>query len=448
MGAAPGQARQPGFFHLAFRALRHRNYRLFLSGQAISVIGTWTQQVAMSWLVYRLTGSPFVLGATGFASQIFTLLLTPVGGVFADRWDRRRVVLATQTVFMLQALLLAALVLTGTVRVWQILVLSAIAGAANGFDVPARQAFFIQLVERKEDLSNAIALNSSAFNAGRLIGPAIAGVLVAAVGEGVCFLLNGLSYVAVLAAILRIRIPPGERKLVARKRQVLLELRNGLAYAFGSPPIRTVLLFLALVSFMGAPYSVLLPVMATEVLHGPPSTYGFLMSSTGLGALAGALFVASRTTVRGLVRIIALAGSCFGLGLLAFSLSRHTGLSMACLMFATFGLMVQTSSSNTIIQTIVDDDKRGRVMSFYTMSVIGMAPLGSLCAGTAASLIGAPATIGLGGAACLAGALWFSSRIPALRELIRPIYVKLGIIPDPAAGFQPAPDLNAPSPGR
>lgn len=425
------------------RALRHRNFRLFLGGQVISLAGTWMQQVALSWLVYRLTRSPFLLGLVGFAGQLPSLLLAPLAGVWADRADRRRIVIGTQALAMVQALVLAALVLTGRITILHVLVLSVFLGLVNGVDVPTRQAFLVEMVRGREDLANAIALNSSVFNAARLVGPAIAGFMIGLVGEGTVFLLNGLSYVAVIAALLAMDIGP--RPAAHRPRQpVGRELREGVRYALGFAPIRSLLLLIGLVSLVGVPFTVLMPVFATEVLHGGAHTLGLLMSALGVGALGGALFLATRQSVRGLGRIILAAVTLFGLSLVGFGLSRNEGLSMALLVASGFGMMVHMASSNTILQTIVDEDKRGRVMSLYAMAFMGTVPLGSLLSGALAARIGAPATVVAGGITCLLGAAAFARALPRLRAEIRPIYARLGVIPEVAAGLQTAAELSTP----
>jgi len=413
----------------SFRALRHRNFRLFLGGQIISLAGTWMQQVALSWLVYRLTRSPLLLGLVGFAGQIPSLLLAPVAGVWADRGNRRRIVIATQALAMLQALLLAALVLSGNVSIGHVLALSVLLGLVNGVDVPTRQAFLVEMVTGRDDLANAIALNSSVFNAARLVGPAIAGFLIGLMGEGAVFLLNGLSYIAVIGALCAMRIRPRPRP--AGPRETLRHtLTEGFRYAFGFPPIRALILLVAVVSLMGVPFTVLMPVFATDILHGGPRTLGMLMAASGVGALIGALYLAGRPTVRGLGQVILLAVVLFGSSLVGFGLSRRLWLSMAALLGAGLGMMVQMASSNTILQTIVDDDKRGRVMSFYSMAFLGMVPFGSLLAGLLASRIGAPRTVALGGVACVAAGALFARALPALRAQVRPIYVRLGIVPE------------------
>ena len=425
-----------------FRALSYRNYRLFFFGQSVSLIGTWMQHVAMSWLVYRLTGSALLLGMVGFTSQFPTFLVAPFAGVLADRSNRRRLLLATQTLAMAQAFLFAYLVLSGSIQVWHVIVLSLWLGTVNGVDIPVRQAFVIDMVEEKHRLANAIALNSSMVNAARLIGPSIAGLLISLVGEGACFLLNGVSYLAVLLSLAAMRVAP--RPVPQTGRSILYELREGVTYAANFSPIRAILLLMALVSLMGMPYAVLMPVFAKEVLHGGPHTFGFLMAASGFGALAGTMYLASRRSVIGMGRRIVMACTLFGAGICAFSLSGVLWISLFCLLISGFGAMVLVAGSNTILQTIVDDDKRGRVMSFFTMSFMGMTPFGSLLAGALASRIGAPVTVLIGGVACLAGGFLFAACLPSLRDKVRPIYVRLGIIPEVAKGIQSASEPTLP----
>jgi MFS family permease len=423
---------RPGAFSQTVRALGSRNFRLFYSGQAVSLVGTWIQQIAMSWLVYRLTGSAFMLGIVGFVGQIPGVFITPFGGVAADRWNRHRLVIFTQTCAMLQAFALAALTLSGAVRVWHILVLSAFVGIVNGLDVPARQSLLGELVERKEDIGNAIALNSTTFNAARLVGPAVAGFLIALVGEGVCFLLNGISFFAVLAALLAMRFP--RRPARAPGARVLAQLGEGVRYALGFPPMRAVLLFLALVSFIAQPYMVLMPVVATRVLHGDAHTLGTLMAATGLGALAGAIYLASRSTVVGLGRALLAGAFLFGGALVGFGFSRSIWLSFPLLALAGVGMMVHTAASNTILQTIAADGMRGRIISLYSLAFQGTAPLGSLYAGSLAARAGAPVTIVIGGVVTLVASLYFATRLAVLREQVMPVYRRLGIVPEVAAG--------------
>ncbi|MCM0081470.1 MFS transporter [Geomonas sp. Red32] len=418
------------------RAFSYRNYRLFFFGQSVSLIGTWMQQVAMSWLVYRLTGSALLLGTIGFTSQIPTFVVSPFAGVLADRWNRRRLLIATQSLAMLQALVLTLFVFSGTIQVWHLVVLSLVLGVVNGCDIPIRQSFVIEMVEEKEALANAIALNSSMVNAARLIGPSLAGMMISAMGEGACFAINTVSYLAVLLSLILMRITP--RPVRPKEKSVLHELREGIAYAVKFPPIRDLLLLLALISLMGMPYAVLMPVFAKDVLHGGPHTFGFLMGAAGVGALTGTVYLATRSTVLGLGRLIVIACSLFGLGIAGFAFSHSQWLSLLMLLPAGFGAMVQVASSNTILQTIVEDDKRGRVMSLFTVSFMGMTPFGSLFAGAVAARLGAPITVQIGGAACLLGALIFSFRLPGLRAMVHPIYRRLGIMPEVAAGLQSA----------
>ncbi len=423
-------------FKRIFRTLASRNYRLFFTGQSISLIGTWMQRVAMSWLVYRLTSSEFLLGLVSFLGLIPVFVLSPFAGVLSDRVHRLHLLIATQVLAMLQALLLAVLVMTGHIRIGHIMVLATFLGLINAFDTPIRQAFTAEMIEKKEDLGNAIALNSAMFNGARMLGPTIAGLLIAVFGEGYCFLLNGLSYLAVIAALLRMRIPFAVEKL--QKQKLLKGLNEGFFYSFGFAPIRAVLFLLMAVSIMGMPYIVLMPVFAKDILHGGSHTLGFLMGAAGGGALCGALYLAQRKTVAGLERVIPLMTGLFSLGLIGFALSRHQWLSLLLLFITGFGLMVQMASSNTILQTIVDDDKRGRVMSFYVMCVMGTTPIGSLLAGALADRLGTPATLLIGGSCCLAGALLFMQKLPAIREIIRPIYIEKGIISEVALGLQAA----------
>jgi MFS family permease len=412
------------------RALQHRNYRLFFGGQSVSLIGTWITRVATSWLVYRLSGSELLLGLVGFFGQIPTLLLAPLAGVLVDRWRRHRILVVTQVLSMVQSFLLAGLAFAGVIRVWHILVLQVAQGIINAFDTPARQAFVVEMVEDRADLPNAIALNSSMVNGSRIIGPSIGGVIIAAVGEAWCFAIDGVSYLFVIASLLAMHVDRS-RRVPLPGADLAAELRTGFAYVAESVPIRTALIALAIVSAMGMPYTVLMPVIAGQVLHGGPGTLGLLMTATGVGALAGTLYLASRQSVVGLGRVIMYATLLFGASLIAFSLSRVLWLSLAVLPLVGAGLIVQMAATNTVLQTIVDDRFRGRVMAFYTMAFLGTAPIGSLIAGVLADRIGAPATIAAGGAACVACGLWFRSKLPLLRRLVRPIYVERGILPVP-----------------
>jgi MFS family permease len=421
---------------LALRALRHRNFRLFTAGQTISLIGTWMQQVAVGWLVYRMTDSAFYLGLIGFASQAPAFVLAPFAGALADRVDKHRLVITTQVAAMVQASVLAALVLSGRVEVWHVIVLMGWLGAVNGFDVPGRQSFLLDMVGDRADLPNAIALNSSMFNAARLVGPAIAGLAISLADEGIVILVNAVSYIAVLASLFAMRLPP--RRTPSHRPSMLDHIREGFSYAFGFPPIRSILLLVAMVSLLAVPFTVLLPVVATEMLGGGADTLGFLMSAVGLGALVGALYLASRRSVRGLGRVIVVAAALFGVGLVGTAFSQVLWLSLGFLMLAGFGMMMQMASSNTVLQTLVDDDKRGRVMSLYSMSFMGMAPLGSLMAGALAARWGAPLALAAGGLGCVVAAGVFGTHLPALREIVRPIYVQLGILPEVARGIQAA----------
>jgi MFS family permease len=419
-----------------FRALQYKNYRLFFMGQGLSLIGTWMQQIAMSWLVYRMTESVVLLGVLGFASQLPSFLLGPFAGVVSDRYNRHRVLLATQALSMLQASVLTWLVMTGTVTVPWLLGLSAFLGFVNGFDVSARQAFVVELIDKREDVSNAIALNSSLFNVARLIGPSIAGVLIAAVGEEMCFLINALSYLAVICSLLLMRVPP--RALPKGKIRVWQSLQEGYRYVAGFPPIRSILLLLAMISLFGMPFSVLMPVFARDILQGGANTLGYLMGASGIGALAGALYLARRTTVVGLGRVVVGAAILMGAALICFSFARSLWVAMPFLLLAGLGMIVVMAANNTLLQTIVDDDKRGRVMSFYAMAFFGMMPFGSLMAGLVADRVGVPFTLLGCGVLCLLSIIPFARQLPAMRLLVRPIYERLGILPQVAAGVQAA----------
>jgi MFS family permease len=414
------------------RALRHRNYRLFFAGQSLSLVGTWIARVATSWLVYRLTGSALLLGVVGFCSQIPMLVLAPVAGVFVDRWNRHRVLVVTQILSMLQSAVLAVLALAGVITVAEVLLLQLFQGVVNAFDTPARQAFVSSMIEDRADLPNAIALNSSMVNASRILGPSIAGVLIAAVGEGWCFLLDAISYLAVIASLLLMRVRESRRPKTETR--VLEELKIGFRYVTGFAPIGTLLLLLALVSTMGMPYTVLMPAVVAKVLHGGPHMLGLLMTASGVGALGGAFYLAARRTIVGLGRWIGIASAVFGAGLVAFGLSRTLWLSLLILPFVGAGFMISLAATNTIVQTITEEHLRGRVMAFYTMAFLGTAPLGSLLAGVLADRLGESATIVLGGVVCLLGSAWFARRLPRMRELMRPVYVRQGIMATPIDG--------------
>ncbi|MFA6079716.1 MAG: MFS transporter [Candidatus Omnitrophota bacterium] len=429
-------------FRVMFRALRYRNFRLFFMGQSISLIGTWMQFIAMSWLVYRLTGSAFMLGVVGFSSQIPSFLLSPVAGVLVDRWDRHKILIYTQAFAMLQALTLAVLTLTGTVAVWHIIVLGVFLGCVNSFDAPARQSFIIDMVEKKEMLGNAIALNSLMFNGARLIGPSIAGMLIAVTGEGICFLTNGLSFLAVLVSLFLMNIK--KQSMEHKTSNILHGLKEGTSYTFGFAPIRHILMLLGTISLMGMSYTVLMPVFAKDILHGGPSTLGFLMASAGVGAIIATVFLASQKNTLRFGNIIPISSAIFSLGIIAFSLSRVLWLSLFFMALTGFGFMTHMAACNTFLQTIVDDDKRGRVMSYYAMSFLGMAPIGSILAGSLATWMGPTNALITGGIVCLAASLVFAAKVPELKKMVHPIYVKMGVIPEVVAGINAASRLAVP----
>lgn len=413
-------------FRIILRALRSRNYRLFFTGQFLSLIGTWMQNVAMSWMVYRLTGSVLMLGTVSFSADIFAFLLMPFGGVLADKLDRRRVLVALQTLMLLQALALSALALSHTIEIWQIIALAMVLGVLNAFDMPMRQSFVVEILEDKADLPNAIALNSSVFNAARLVGPSLAGVIIAAVGEGYCFLLNGISYAAVVVALLAMRLP--EHRPRPEYGDNLRELREGFTYTFGFLPLRNIILMVSVSSLMGICYVVLMPVIARDILHGGPQTLGFLMAATGVGALIAAIYLASQKSVQGLAIFIPISSSLFGAALIVLAFSHNFILSLPIMLFIGLGLTAQLAASNTLLQTIVEDDKRGRVMGIYAMAFRGIAPFGSLLAGVLASKIGAQYTLLIGGSSVIVGAAIFSHQLPQLKRLIRPIYLREEIV--------------------
>lgn len=418
-----------------FRALQYRNFQLFFGGQLISLIGTWMDNIAEAWLVYRLTGSSLLLGTVAFAGQIPVFLLAPLGGMAADRWNRRKIVIATQSSSMVLAGILATLTLTGRVKVWEVILLAALMGVVNAFDIPARQAFLVEMVGR-EDLMNAIALNSSMFNGARVIGPAIAGILVASIGEGWCFAANSASYIAVIAGLLLMRI---ERRPVEQELAGALEhIAEGFRFVRRTAPIFSLLLLLGLVSLVAMPYSVLMPIFAARILHGNARTLGTLMGATGIGALAGALVLASRTGLKGLGSWIAVSCGGFGVALILFSFSRSYVLSVILLVPVGFAMMVQMASSNTLIQAMVPDRLRGRTMAVYSMMFMGMAPLGSLLSGGLADRIGAPWTVALGGVGAIGGALLFARYLPKLRVEARQLIIAQGL-----AGGEPAGSMTA-----
>ena len=426
--SSPPQSR---FAH-AWRALRHRNFRLFFTGQSISLIGTWMTRVATSWLVYRLTGSALLLGTVSFAGQIPTFLLAPFAGVLVDRVNRRKLLVWTQVLAGIQSLALAALTLAKIITIHEIIALSIFQGLINAFDMPGRQSFLVQMVSGdtgkpdKQDLSNAIALNSSIVNVARLIGPAIAGLVIAAVGEGYCFAIDGISYIAVVASLLMMRVPAST---IARATTSMLEqLREGWSYVVHFRPIRTILSLFALLSLMGMPFMVLMPIFASQVLHGGAHTLGYLMGASGIGALISAISLALRKSVRGLTTMIQIAAVMFGTGLTLFGLSHHLVLSLLLMIVVGFGMMQGLAASNTVIQTLVPEDKRGRVMSYYTMAFVGMSPFGSLLAGALAHRFGASHAVMITGAFCLIGAAWFSTQLKSVRAVMKPIYIEMGIL--------------------
>ncbi|MEH1901025.1 MAG: MFS transporter [Nostoc sp.] len=407
-------------------ALRSKNYRLFFAGQSISQIGTWMTQLTTIWLVYDLTNSPLMLGVVGFSSQIPSFFLAPFGGVFVDRFSRYRTLIGTQVLAMIQSLTLAVLALTGVIQLWHIIALSLFQGFINALDAPARQAFMPELVEHREDLANAIAINSTIINGARLIGPAIAGLLITRVGNGYCFLIDGLSYIGVIAALLAMQVKPWKNSVT--NGNPLQKVKEGFVYAFSFPPIRSILLLLALVSLMGLQNTILVPVIAEQVLKGSAETLGFLMAASGVGALTGSIYLAKRQTILEIEKLIAIAPAILGISLIAFSLSRFLPLSLFTMLFVGLATILQIAASNTFLQTIVEDDKRGRLMSLYTMSFWGMIPVGNLLGGLLASHIGAPNTLIIDGIACILGSIIFSRQLPALKQIIRPIYEQKGIV--------------------
>ena len=419
-----------------WRSLRHRNYRLYLSGQLVSLCGTWMQQIAQSWLVYRITGSATALGIVSFAGQIPIFVLAPIAGVFSDRFSRYRIALFAQFALAILALALAALTIFGDIRVWHIVLLGFVQGVVLAFDMPARQSLVNQLVE-PANLSNAIALNSSMVNAARIVGPAIAGIVVATVGEGICFLINALSYLAVIWGLLLIKLPAGPQSR-AGSVSMLRSLREGASYIRGTLPVRDLLLLLGLIGLMGMPYITLMPVFAGEIIRGGAHALGMLMGAVGVGALIGALLLARRSGIQGLGKVIVAATSGFGVGLILFALSRMLWLSMAVLLFVGFSWMMLIAASNTVLQTLAADDMRGRVMSLFSMMLVGMAPFGSLVCGALADVMGAPATVIINGCFCVLGGFVFGLRLPRLREAALPILKTRGLMPEGGQPIEPA----------
>jgi MFS family permease len=411
----------------AWRALRHRNFQLFVFGQSISLIGTWMTRLATSWLVYHLTHSALLLGIVGFAGQILTFALSPFAGVWVERLNRRQLLVWTQAAAAVQSLAMAALTLAHVITLWEIIALTALQGLINALDMPGRQSFLVQMVEDRNDLGNAIAINSSMANGGRLIGPAIAGLVIGAFGEGWCFLIDGVSYFAVIASLLLMRIQP--LNIRRNSASMLEQMREGWDYVRTFRPIRTILLLFSLLSLMGYSYSVLLPVFAGQVLHGGAYTLGWLTAASGIGALVSGLSLAVRKSVVGLTRMLQIASAMLGGALVLFGLSHTLWLSLALMVLVGFGMMQGAAASNTIIQSLVPEDKRARAMSFYTMAFFGSVPFGSLLAGTLAHRIGAPHTVILTGTFCLAGSLWFTLDLPRIRAIMRPIYQEMGLLP-------------------
>ncbi len=416
-----------------FGSLHSRNYRLYFSGQCISLIGTWMQQVAMSWLIYRLTGSVLLLGTIAFVNQIPGFLISPFAGVLTDRFERRRILLGTQALFMTEALFLAVLVLTGAIQVWHIMVFGLFAGIVNAFDAPTRQSMVVELVDRKENLSNAIALNSAVFNAARLVGPSVAGALIALVGEGYCFLINGMSYIAVIGALLMMRMP--KRHKTQKHDNILTDFVEGFQYCYTYLPIRMLLMMAALLGLAGLPFTVLVPAFAKDVLGGDSHTQGFILSSIGAGALMAAIYLAARKSILGLGKVVSIMGVVFGVSLVCVSFLRIHWMVFAVLVFTGFAMIASLASINTLLQTLAEDDKRGRVMGFYTMAFLGMAPFGSLLYGTVADWVGVPYTMAAGGVICAAAALYFERWRPVVRRLARRAHVKKGIVPEIAKGI-------------
>src|SRR4030042_901907 len=429
-------------FKIISQSLKSRNYRLFFIGQSVSLIGTWMQVIALSWLVYDLTDSALLLGLVGFFSQVPSFFIAPFSGVLVDRWNRHRILIATQALSMIQAFILAFLTLSGKITILQVILLSLGLGLINAFDMPARQAFVIEMVEKRSDLANAIALNSSMVNSARLIGPAIAGILVAAVGEGFCFLINGITFMSVIFSLLAMRLKKKPKHRYSNN--ILQDIKEGFRYSFGFIPIRSILLFLGLVSFIGMPYTVFMPIFAKDILHGGPNLLGYLMSLGGIGALLGGIYLASRKTIVGLGRILAAATGIFRISFILFSTSRILWLSLLMMLVSGFGMIIHIAASNTILQTITEDDKRGRVMSFFTMAFMGMSPFGNLMAGTLANSIGASNTVLISGGICILGTIIFLIKLPSIRKIIRPIYIKKGIISEIAKGVQVASEAKIP----
>ncbi|NTV28458.1 MAG: MFS transporter [Candidatus Omnitrophica bacterium] len=409
-----------------FRALRHRNFRLFFTGQLLSLVGTWMQIVASSWLVYRLTNSPFLLGCVAFASQIPSFLLSPYAGVVADRHDRRRMLLVIQVLSLAQAVILSYLVLTGAITVWHILILGIFLGCVTAFDLPVRQAFISEMVEDRKDMNNAIALNSALFNASRLIGPAVAGVVIALFGEGVCFAINALSFIPIIIALMMMRV--SSRRRDGKLRHALTEMKEGMRYVAQSIPIRTLLLLLAAVSFLAGGLQTLLPIFVREIYHGGSRAFGFVTSMSGVGALLGSLYLAGRRTVLGLGRMVGWATVGFGTGLVLFGIVNNTYVAGVVAFFLGLAMILAIGSTNMVLQTVVEEDKRGRVMSLYGAALVGLTPVGSIIAGASAGQVGLEQTVLAGGLVCLVTAVVYWRHYPSFRTQLRAVYVKKGIL--------------------
>jgi MFS family permease len=421
------------------RAFRHRNFRLYFGGQSISLVGTWVQQIALGWTIYQLTHSSLLLGLVSFAGQLPLFIVTPFAGVLVDRWNRHRTLIVTQSLSMLQAFALALVVSTHFLHVWNLIALNVLAGVILAIDLPTRQSFIVDMVGSGRDLPNAVALNSFVITGGRMLGPAIAGLLLTIVSPAVCFFINAISYMPVVVALLAMRVK--KRAPNTAHSSALNELAEGVRYAMGFPPIRSVLFLVGLISLLGMPYAVLMPIFAAEVLHGGAHTLGLLMSAPGIGALFGTVYLASRKSIRGAGTRVAAGALIFGGGLIVAGLSRGLIVALFALFFVGLGMIVQLAISNTLLQTIVDDDKRGRVMSLYTMAFMGMAPFGSILGGVLANHIGVQMTFLIGGIACAGGALLFATRIRSMRPMVLPIFVRKGIIPEIATGLGNASSL-------
>jgi MFS family permease len=418
-----------------FRSLKYKNFQLYFYGQTISLVGTWIQRIATPWLVYDMTHSVFLLGLLGFLGQLPTFLIAPFAGVYVDRWDKYKLLILTQIVAMIQALALAIFYLTGNLQIWLIIFLNIILGVVNAFDTPARQSFLVEIIEKKEDLGNAIALNSSMVNIARLIGPSIAGILIAITGEGMCFLINALSYIAVIISLLLMKFQKKET-ISSRKKDLFQEMKEGWQYSFNYLPIKSVLILLTIISLMGMPYTILLPDFAKIYLNGNANLFGFLMGASGAGAFIGAIYLAAKKNIAGLINITYLSSFIFGGGLIVLAISRNIYLSMILMMLTGLGMMLQIATSNTLVQTLVQNEKRGRVMSLYTMAFMGTAPFGSLMAGSIAKHIGTPNTLIISGVACIFGGLYYASKIKQIKKITSPVFQNLGFVPSKKAELE------------